>query len=263
MSGIVLTPRASLESRVDLSGVLPGAGVDFARLPIFYGGRKVALGDLFTASGVDDGRMTIEGGDALLDSVGAGLAKGEIVVKGDVGSKLGFGMTGGMISVKGSAGAFAASEVSGGKIAIGGDVGEKLGAAGDGSRRGMSGGVVVVGGSAGARAGERLRGGVVMIEGDAAEEAATDLIAGTIAVAGKLGANAGRGMKRGTLLLRSPEGLSAGFADAGVHDLVMLRVLVRRSQELAAFMGASVTGARRFAGDLYSGGKGEALIVAG
>lgn len=260
MTGLVLTPRGPFEARVDLSGVLPGVA-DLAKAQIGYGGATVELGELFEVSGSVDGRLTIEGGDARLDRVGARLAEGEIVVKGDVGGSLGLRMTGGTIVVKGSAGDFAAAEISGGKIVVAGSVGAHLGAAGDGARRGMSGGVVVVGGSAGRRAAERLRGGVVMIEGDAAEEAATDLIAGTLAVAGRLGRNAGRGMKRGTLFLRSAEGLASGFHDAGEHDLVMLRVLVRRSHELAAFLGKDVMKARRYAGDLNIAGKGEALIV--
>lgn len=260
MSGFTLTPRGAFDARVDLLGVLPGAP-DLAKILVGYGGRKIALGELFSIAGADEGRVTIEGGSGLLDHVGARLAQGEIVVQGDVGAGLGRLMTGGMISVKGSAGAYAGSEMSGGKLVVGHDVGERLAAAGDASRRGMSGGVIVVGGSAGLRAAERLRGGIVVIEGDVAEGAATDLIAGTLAVAGKLALNAGRGMKRGTLLLRSADGLSAGFSDAGEHDLVMLRVLARRSHEIANFLGSGVTSARRFAGDLYAGGMGEALIV--
>lgn len=261
MTGRVLTPRGAFDSRVDLSGVLPSSEGDLARLKIGYGGRSVDLGELFEVSGKADGRLTIESGGGGLDRVGAGLSQGEIVVKGDVGLSLGQRMTGGVIVVKGSAGDFAAAELSGGKIAIASNAGARLGAAGDGSKRGMSGGVVVVGGSVGPRAAERLRGGVVMIEGDAAENAASDLIAGTVAIVGKIGPNAGRGMKRGTLFLRSAEGLSSGFRDAGEHDLVMLRVLTRRSHELAAFLGANPVSARRFAGDLNIGGQGEALIV--
>jgi formylmethanofuran dehydrogenase subunit C len=260
VTGLVLTPRGAFEARVDMSGVLPGE-VDLAKRKIGYGGRSVELGELFDVSGAVDGRLTIEGGGAELDRVGAGLSAGEIVVKGDVGASIGLRASGGTIVVKGSAGDFAGSELSGGKVAIAGDVGARLGAAGDGSKRGMSGGVVVVGGSAGARAGERMRGGVIIVEGDASENAASDLIAGTLAVSGKIGKNAGRGMKRGTLFLRSAEGLASGFRDAGEHDLVMLRVLVRRSHELAAFLGADAGRARRYAGDLNIGGKGEALIV--
>ncbi|RXF74614.1 formylmethanofuran dehydrogenase subunit C [Hansschlegelia zhihuaiae] len=260
MTGLVLAPRGTFEARVDLTGALPG-DEGLAKLKIGYGGRRAELGELFEVSGTVDGRLTIEGGGAELDRVGAGLSAGEIVVKGDVGVGVGLRASGGTIVVKGSAGDFAASELSGGKVAIAGDVGARLGAAGDGSKRGMSGGVVVVGGSAGARAGERMRGGVILIDGDAAENAASDLIAGTLAIAGKLGRNAGRGMKRGTLFLRSAEGLASGFRDAGEHDLIMLRVLVRRSQELAAFLGEDAGKARRYAGDLNIGGKGEALIV--
>lgn len=260
MTGVILTPRGPFEARVDLSGALPGTA-DLATLAIGYGGRRVPLGELFAVSGEGDGRLTIEGGGAELDNVGAGLASGEIVVKGDAGARLGRGMSGGVIVVKGSAGAYAGSEMSGGKIAIGADAGSHLGAAGEGARRGMSGGVIVVGGSAGARAGERQRGGVIVIEGDAGDGAATDLIAGTFVVAGRLAGPAGRGMKRGTLLLRSAEGLGSGFIDAGEHDLVALRVLARRSHELAHFLGTGAVRARRYAGDLNAGGQGEALVI--
>ncbi|MFD1332173.1 formylmethanofuran dehydrogenase subunit C, partial [Methylopila musalis] len=111
-----------------------------------------------------------------------------------------------------------------------------------------------------ARAAERLRGGVIVVQGDAAEGALGDLIAGTFAVGGALKGKAGRGMKRGTLLLRSADGLSSGFGDAGEHDLVMLRVLARRSPEIGVFLGDAYL-VRRFAGDLNAGGKGEALVV--
>jgi formylmethanofuran dehydrogenase subunit C len=261
VTGLVLTPRGEFEARVDMTGVLPGAD-DLSKVKIGYGGQSVAVGELFALSGAAGGRLTIEGGGARLDRVGAGLSDGEIVVKGDVGASLGLRMTGGTLVVKGSAGDFAGSEMSAGKIVVAGDVGARLGAAGDGSKRGMSGGVIVVAGSAGPRAGERLRGGVVLVEGGVGEGAASDMIAGTLAVTGSLGPNAGRGMKRGTLFLRSEKGLAAGFQDAGEHDLVMLRVLVRRSQELAAFLGKDAAKARRYAGDLNIGGKGEALIVA-
>ncbi|MDR4307828.1 formylmethanofuran dehydrogenase subunit C [Chelatococcus sambhunathii] len=260
MTGLVLTPRGAFEARVDLSGVLPSVEGDLAKLKIGYGAARAELGELFDVSGAADGRLTIESGGAQLDRVGAGLSSGEIVVKGDVGHQVGQRQSGGVIVVKGSAGDYAASELSGGKIAVAGDVGARLGAAGDGAKRGMSGGVVVIGGSAGARAGERLRGGVVLIEGDAAEGAGTSMIAGTLAVMGRLGRHAGRGMKRGTLFVSSPEELASGFADAGEHDLVMLRVLARRSHELAHLFGGR-TRARRFAGDLTLGGKGEALIL--
>ena len=260
MTGLVLTPKGAFEGTVDLTGVLPSAK-DLAKLKVGYGATRVELGELFEVSGAPNGSLTIEGGGAALDRVGAGLTEGEIIVKGDVGAGLGLRMTGGSISVSGSAGDYAAGELSGGRIAIAGSAGARLGAAGDGAKRGMSGGVVVVGGSVGARAGERLRGGVILIEGDAADGLGTSMIAGSLAALGKVGKNAGRGMKRGTLFISSPEGLAAGFGDAGEHDLVMLRVLVRRSPELKAAIGSS-TRARRFAGDLTIGGKGEALIIA-
>ncbi|MFL1876367.1 hypothetical protein ACIKT0_14465, partial [Hansschlegelia beijingensis] len=92
MTGVILTARGDFDARVDLAGVLPGADGDLAKRPIPYGGRVVELGELFDVSGSGAERLTIEGGDARLDGVGAGLSEGEIVVRGDVGARLGHQM---------------------------------------------------------------------------------------------------------------------------------------------------------------------------
>ncbi|HSI42317.1 MAG TPA: formylmethanofuran dehydrogenase subunit C [Xanthobacteraceae bacterium] len=266
MSGIVLRPRAAFSARVDLSGVTPAvlsalSLPEIERLPVPCGGRRPALAELFfVENGPGEGVLLIEGGDARLDHVGAGLAGGEIIVDGPVGAFAGRGMSGGVLRIAGAAGDFLGAELSGGRIEVAGNAGAHAGAATSGSRRGMSGGVLRIHGSAGVRLAERQRGGLIVVAGDADEGLGTDMIAGTVAVAGSIGARAGRGMKRGTVLARSLPALPAGFVDTGTHDLVALRLLARRVADLAGMLDGSGT-ARRLVGDTLLGGQGEVLVL--
>ncbi|MCB4768079.1 formylmethanofuran dehydrogenase subunit C [Ancylobacter sp. Lp-2] len=262
---VVLRLKAPLAARLDLEGVTPAAlagkalaEVEALALP--HGGRSVPLGELFAVRAGGEGRLVIEGGDARLDGVGAGLSAGEIVVEGDVGAHAGRGLAGGLLRISGDAGDELAAGMTGGRIEVAGNAGARVGAAPSGARRGMAGGVVAIRGSAGIRAGERQRGGLIFVGGDVGDEAATDMIAGTLAVAGRFGAGTGRGMKRGTLLARTAPELPEGFADTGTHDLVALRLMARRVPDLAALIGAAVT-ARRLVGDRLQGGLGEVLVL--
>ena len=262
---VVLRLKTPLAARLDLGGLTPStlAGmapgeVEAIELP--YGGRLVALGELFAVRAGGEGRLVIEAGDARLDGVGAGMDAGEIVVEGAVGAHAGRGMAGGLLRIAGDAGDELAAGMTGGRIELGGHAGARLGAAPSGARRGMAGGVVVIRGNAGARAGERQRGGLILVEGAVGAEAATDMIAGTLVVAGGFGAGAGRGMKRGTLIVRAVPALAEGFADTGTHDLVALRLMARRVPDLAALIGTAVQ-ARRLVGDRLQGGLGEVLVL--
>ncbi|MBS7544908.1 formylmethanofuran dehydrogenase subunit C [Ancylobacter oerskovii] len=262
---VVLRLKAPLAARLDLEGLTPAAlagkapaEVEAIALP--HGGRSVALGELFAIRAGTEGRLVLEGGDARLDGVGAGLAAGEILVEGDVGAHAGRGMAGGVLRIGGHAGDELAAGLTGGRIEIDGNAGARAGAAPSGARRGMAGGVVLIRGHAGERAGERQRGGLILIEGDAGAEAATDMIAGTLAVGGRFAPGAGRGMKRGTLIARATPDLAEGFADTGTHDLVALRLIARRVPDLAGLIAAAVR-ARRLVGDRLQGGLGEVLVL--
>lgn len=263
---ITLRPHAPFTARVDLAGITPSAlaaltlrEAEFLDVP--HGGRTRPLGELFFIEGAgSEGPLVIEIGDPRLDNVGAGLESGEIIVDGDVGAWAGRGMSGGVLRISGNAGDYLGAELSGGRIDVKGNAGDHAGAASSGSRRGMSGGVLTIHGSAGHRLAERQRGGLIVVGGDAGEGLATDMIAGTVAVEGAIGALAGRGMKRGTILARSAPALPAGFVDTGSHDLIALRLLSRRIEDLKGLLDG-VTSARRIVGDTLLGGQGEVLVL--
>lgn len=267
MSGIVLKPRASLEARVDLTGITPDrlAGLslsDIEHLAVPHGGRSVMLAELFFVEKAPDGVLVIELGDIRLDHVGAGMSAGEIIVDGPVGAWAGLAMSGGILRIAGDAGDFLGAELAGGRIELAGNAGAHAGAASSGSRRGLSGGVLRIAGSAGERAAMRQRGGLIVVLGDVGEGLATDMVAGTVCVHGAVGALMGRGMKRGTVLCREVPDLPAGFIDTGTHDLVALRLLARRVVELGEMIGQA-TIARRLVGDTLLGGQGEVLVPGG
>ncbi|QJP13907.1 formylmethanofuran dehydrogenase subunit C [Starkeya sp. ORNL1] len=263
---ITLRPHAPFSARVDLSqitpavlGALTARDAEYRQVP--YGGRMRALADLFFIEGTGgNGPLVIEIGDIRLDGVGAGLESGEIIVDGEVGAWAGRGMSGGVLRIAGNAGDYLGAELSGGRIEVKGNAGDHAGAATSGSRRGMSGGVLRIHGSAGARLAERQRGGLIVVGGDAGEGLATDMIAGTVAVEGAIGALAGRGMKRGTVFAKIAPVLPAGFVDTGNHDLIALRLLARRIEDLKGLLDG-VTSARRIVGDTLLGGQGEVLVV--
>jgi len=266
MTGIVLKPRATLEARVDMTGITPDrlAGLSLAdveHLSVPHGGRAVALAELFFVERAPDSVLLVEIGDVRLDHLGAGMTAGEIIVEGPVGAWAGLAMSGGVMRIAGDAGDFVGAELSGGRIELAGNAGDHAGAASSGSRRGLSGGLLRIAGSVGARAGERQRGGLIVVFGDAGGGLSTDMIAGTICVHGKIGPHMGRGMKRGTVLCHKAPDLPAGFADTGTHDLIALRLLARRVAELGEMIG-NATSARRLVGDLLLGGQGEVLVVA-
>jgi formylmethanofuran dehydrogenase subunit C len=90
------------------------------------------------------------------------------------------------------------------------------------------------------------------------------MIGGTIWAEQGFGAAAGLLLRRGTLIGPTVDGMLPTFADAGKHELVILRVL---SRYLAATLGALAprplpASVRKFSGDLATIGKGEILITA-
>ncbi len=266
-AGFRLALKAAPPARVDMTGITPDrlAGLDagaVARLAVFVGASAVALGDVFALSAGPGGTLTLEG-HARLDNVGAGMSGGHLVVEGPVGALAGAGMSAGHLKILGDAGDDLGAGLAGGRIDLGGSAGARLAGALPGERRGMTGGTVRVTGHVGPQACERMRGGLVLIAGSAGAGAAQRMIAGTLAVKGALGPEAGVGMKRGTLILEQPpELLSAGFGDAGEHDLVFLALLARRMPEVADLFGGPLSGrARRLVGDRLAGGQGEMLVL--
>jgi formylmethanofuran dehydrogenase subunit C len=268
---IRLTLTARPPFRLSLDGITPDrvAGLDtaaLARRPLAAGNRSGVLGDWFRveAGGEAPDRLVIAGGDERLDDIGAGMAGGELIVEGDVGADAGAAMTGGMVRIAGSAGHGAARAMRGGELHIAGDAGDQLGGALPGEGAGMSEGIVIVAGSAGSGVGDRMRRGLIVVAGAAGTFCAARMLAGTIVVGGAIGAQPGLAMRRGSLLaLAAAPPPSPGFADCGIADLTVLRLIGRflAGRGLAALAGR-IGPLRRRVGDLARGGKGEILTLA-
>jgi formylmethanofuran dehydrogenase subunit C len=249
VSETTLTLRAPLEQRVDASEVAWGAlpGLDAAAIggqtAWVEGEGAVPLGDLFEVRAASGGRTRLVGDLSLMDGIGSGLERGELVVDGDAGSYVGRRMRGGVIEVRGSAGA-------------------RAGGADPGAKRGMSGGEILIRGSAGPGAGAGARRGLIVVEGDAAENAARGMIAGSLVVFGSLGPDPGLFSRRGSIVAFGPHVPPPPYRYACTYRPPHLRVTLTY---LKARHGVPVTpeqlaGAyRRYSGDLAELGAGEIL----
>lgn len=267
---IRLTLRARPPTRLSLRALIPErltglTASAVARQALRQGNRQGVLGDWFRVdvSGGAEDRLVISGSDDRLDDVGAEMTRGELVVEGNVGARAGLGMSGGRVSIEGSAGVGAGTAMAGGELRIAGDAGDRLGTALPGERQGMREGVVIVGGAAGAGVGDRMRRGLIVVMGPVGPFCGARMGAGTIVVGGEVGPSAGAAMRFGTLV--AAKGCSSvlpGFAESGLHELVIQRLLA------AALVTHGLTGLadrlgtlRRWQGDLAVGGKGEILTA--
>lgn len=234
------------------------------RLPLSIGRHSLPLADIFEVEGRPGPRLTVAGACERCDGIGRNLAEGEIVVEGDAGHQTGSGQSGGEIRIAGSVADEAATGRSGGVLVIGGSAGAFLGAAMPGERLGMRGGVVQIGGDVGPRAGDRMRRGMILIGGNAGEACGARMVAGTIAVAGQLGWLPGMRMRRGTIIARTaPEGPPDTFAETGLADLAIFKLLARSLADMAPWLPLLLADRpiRRAVGDLAVNGKGEILLT--
>ncbi len=184
---LTLTLRTNPPARVLAAPLIPellrGLNASaVAALLLRCGGETVAVGDLFEVSGAgSEEEALVLGGDLRgFDWIGAGMASGELEVRGDVG-------------------AWAGAEMSGGVLRILGDAGARLGSAYPGTRVGMTGGEIVVTGDAGEEAGAGMRRGLVAVGGRTGNGAGLRMLAGTVISLGGIGDEAGLGNKRGSI----------------------------------------------------------------
>ncbi len=269
MSGLSFRLRAAPDERLDLSTLTPAhlaqmPAADIPKLVVGTSKRGLTVGDVFTVSGKAGDRVTIEGGSNRLDFIGAELAEGTVVVEGDAGICAGRSMRGGKLEIRGDAGAWLASGLTGGLVCLKGSASGLVGALRAGDKFGMMGGTVVIEGDAGDRVGERMRRGTIIVRGRCGANAGARMLGGTVWAEQGFGPAPGVLLRRGTLIGPSVEAMLPSFADAGKHDLVILRIL---SRYLTAALGplaprARSGNVRKFAGDLATIGKGEILITA-
>lgn len=238
-----------------------------ARTSLRVGNAQVPLGDLFTVAPLDahPGTLVVEGDLRGVAGLGAGMAAGRLIVRGDAGPRLGLRISGGRLDVHGSVGPWAGAEMRGGLLHVHGDAGDHLGSALPGSRLGPRDGLILVDGNAGARVGQSMRRGLIAVGGSLGPAAGHALIAGSLFAFGPVGPNLGLGMRRGTVFLAEPIGpdwLLPTFLPSGVHAPPFLAIYLRHLAALGFGPAARRSPrVRRYNGDASAGGQGEILVA--
>jgi formylmethanofuran dehydrogenase subunit C len=237
--------------------------LEIKALPVFYGRRKVSLGDLFDVEGERSDKIVVQGDLQHVKKIGYGMTLGRIEIRGDVGLHLGAHMSGGMITVQGNAGDWAGANMEGGRVWIRGNVGHHAGAAYPGQTRGVNRGEIIVEGNAGSELGAVMRRGLIVVLGNTGDFTGARMIAGTIMVFGHLGKRAGAGMKRGSIIaLGSCEPLLPTFRFETVYQPVYIKVFFHYLQKWGLSLSKETGDGffRRYSGDMNTLGKGEILI---
>lgn len=268
MSELVLTLRAPLTERIDLSPLVPARPAsltcgEIARLPLrFECGESVLVGDLFTVSGEPSGSVRLAGDLSLADDLGSGMSSGTLMVEGHVGRRAGRRMAGGRIEVSGDAAEWTGLEMSGGQIIIRGNAGRGTGSASPGAKRGMTGGEIIIFGDAGSEAGACLRRGLIAIAGNAGADAARAAIAGTVLIGGNAAAPVARWSKRATVVTLGEAGVPSTHPYACTFQPTFVALVLNHLRRTYGFPVPSDLTAGRFhcyRGDLAETGRGEIL----
>ncbi|MEM2675966.1 MAG: formylmethanofuran dehydrogenase subunit C [Candidatus Bathyarchaeia archaeon] len=181
---------------------------EIEKLEVWEGNKQKRLGEIFKVEMAKEGCssdtaviITINGNVSHVRRIGAGMKKGEIIVKGDAGMHLGEEMRGGKITVYGNVLGWAGSMMKGGTIEIHGNAGDYLGAPYRGSTEGMKGGKIIVHGNVGNEAGAHMRKGLIKIYGNAGQFVGFRMHGGTIYVQKDCGGRAGACMTDGTIVV--------------------------------------------------------------
>lgn len=266
---LTLTYHAGTTIPVEAEAITPDnvAGkspAEIARLPVQHGNREEPLGAFFHVEGdAADGQIQLEGDCSRVKWVGAGMTRGSITVRGNIGMHVGSEMTGGDIHVHGNAGDWVGGEMRGGLIHIHGDAGHLVGAAYRGSRFGMRGGTILVDGQAGNEIGATMRRGLIAIGGATGDFPAVGMIAGSVFLFGVPGIRPAANMKRGTLaLFAGPGPLLPTFRAACAYRPLFMAMYLKQLQAWGYAPAQRIHGGRyrRYCGDLVSLGKGEILV---
>ncbi len=264
--------KAETTIPVDMDGLSPekvqGLSVsEVEQLPVFWGNRRVPLGELFSVDGnTEGGRIDFEGDLSGVHRIGAGMAAGVIRVFGGAGRHVGSEMTGGYIEVRGDAGDWLGAEMRGGVMHVLGSAGDCVGAAYRGSAKGMTGGTIVVEGNAGDEVGAAMRRGTIAVGGQAGQMPGMNMLAGTILAVAGCGARPGTNMRRGTIVLAnspSPD-MPPTFRHACRYRPTFLPLVLRALNRCGLPLDPTLAHADYdlYSGDVLETGRGEILVRA-
>jgi formylmethanofuran dehydrogenase subunit C len=264
--------KAETTIPIELDGLLPekvkGLPLpEVEQLPVFWGNRRVPLGDLFSLSGdTESEQLDFEGDLSGVHRIGAAMTSGTVRVHGSAGRHVGCEMTGGRIEIRGDAGDWLGAEMHGGEIHVLGNAGDCVGAAYRGAAKGMTGGAIVVEGNAGDEVGAAMRRGAIGVGGKAGEMLGVNMLAGTILAVAGCGARPGTNMRRGTIVLTSspsPE-MPPTFRHACRYRPTFLPLVLRALNRCGLPLDPTLAHAEYelYSGDMLETGRGEILVRA-
>lgn len=267
MSALELTLKTDPGQRIDLSQLTPNringmSEVDIANIKVNTNKTPVTVGDIFTLAMGDLTSIRFSGLNDRCDYVGDEMETGSITIDGNAGAYTAARMKGGKLEVTGNTGDYMGASTKGGHIIVRGNTGNYAGGRHHAENQGCRGATIHIHGNAGDHLGERMRRGIIIVGGDAGDYVASRIIAGTIIVGGENGRRPAYGMRRGTVVLQSDSDLLPTFADCGVIDLPILKMIKRNLETIDAGNAITTSRVRRFAGDMASLGKGEILVPA-
>jgi formylmethanofuran dehydrogenase subunit C len=247
---LTLTLRTEPPARVLAGPLIPERlrgcnGAAVAAVALRCGGETVAVGDLFEVSGAgsEAEELVLAGDLRRFDWIGAGMSRGQIEVRGDVG-------------------AWAGAELHGGRLVVRGGAGDRLGAAYPGTRAGMTHGEILVFGDAGEEAGAGCRRGLIAIGGQAGAGAGLRMLAGTVIALGGVDAGAGQGNRRGSIVSGRRAQPLPSYSFAARYAPPALRLQLLRLRDLGMAVPEAMLSGNwaRWSGDRTELGRGEMLI---
>jgi len=227
---------------------------EIGKLVVWEGNRKRFLKELFEIEiEIDkekaEDQILILGDVSKVRMIGAGMTKGEIIIRGNVGMHLGERMSGGKITVHGNVDSWVGSMMKGGTIEIEGDAGDYLGAPYRGSTKGMSGGKITVHGNVGNEAGAYMRKGTIIIYGSAGQFLGLRMKKGTILVRGNTNGRTGACMTGGKIVV-------CGAVESVLPSFTFERIKKKAKVEEEKIEGPFYL----FTGDLSEGGRGQLYV---
>lgn len=204
------------------------------RIPVAHLDGQCSLDSLFECeqwNGPAD-VVVLVGDCREVESLGAGMASGVLVVVGDVGRCAGSRMKGGSLAILGNTGERCAEGLFDGTVYIDGSCADRLGAPMPGMKSGVRGGDIIVTGNVGSRAFERMRRGTALLAGDVDSHLAPQMIAGTIVVFGQVGETWGGGLRRGSLVFAQDQSAesAASWSEPRDFELSFLPLVWKQLQ---------------------------------
>lgn len=258
---IILTPIKEFKVPILAECISPDvfegkSSAQIGQLLLYEGNKEKKLQELFkieeakTTEGIAEPAINIQGDVIKVKHIGAGMTKGEIIIKGSVGMHLGEEMKGGKITVHGNAGGWAGSAMKGGAIEIHGNAGDYLATPYRGNTQGMSGGKITVHGNAGVDTGAYMRKGLIKIYGNVGQFVGMGMHDGMIYVKGNCDGRAGSCMTGGTIVIN---GFVESVLPAFTFEGVKKKVKIEESEvvEMPFYL---------FIGDLTENGKGKLYV---